>query len=69
MALPQKAIELNEKRLAVVAQIEELKGQARALKREMDFEIERANMLHKLGGDDLEKVKALLGGVVPFASN
>jgi len=63
MALPQEAIELDAKRLAVVQQIEELKVEARALKKAMDKAIEKANLEFKLGivtDEDREKMKALL---------
>lgn len=50
MAMPQRAIELNEKRLELVNEIERLKVEARAVKKEMDAVIVKANLAHKLGG-------------------
>jgi uncharacterized coiled-coil DUF342 family protein len=63
MAMPQKAIELNEERLALVNQIEELKVKARAIKKEMDAVIENATLVHKFGNlseGDKESLRKLL---------
>ena len=49
MAMPPVVEELNAKRLALVQQIADLKTQAAQVKKEMDREIEIANMKHKLG--------------------
>jgi hypothetical protein len=63
MAMPQRAIELNEKRLELINEIERLKVEARTVKKEMDDVIVRANLAHKLGGlsdQDKAHLKSLL---------
>lgn len=50
MALPQEAIEIQKRRDAILAQVEALKTESRALKRQFDDIVEKANLAHKLGG-------------------
>ena len=63
MALPDEAVKLNEERLVIVKQIEELKVEARVIKKQMDSVIEKATLAHKLGGlsdGDKAKLRELL---------
>lgn len=58
MALPQEAIEIQKQRDAILVQVNELKAESRALKKQFDNIVEKANLAHKLGGfSDADKAR------------
>ena len=63
MALSQVEIELNEKRLVIVNRIDELKAEAKALKKQMDAHALKRQTLHKFGWMSDEE-KAILKEIV-----